>query len=345
MRLDPVKVDFYRIRAELTAVELREKALIREDTWEKILRGDDIWLDSAVNVRKALGVPDLFAIMHPSKLIEFTSMFASSPAGIALPDWDLDVPLSGCTTASNGASYYLWKLVHRLERNRFARGKCYDLSALPTREHGQIREYVVRHGEVCNRLADHPRFPKHFTTTPDASGKTWWVIDEWTPGPTLEEVLFRKPLHRDVLPRVMREIADGLKALHGAKVIRRELAPPFVILREPDMSVVLTDFELGKVLEGAPTVSVDWPADRYRAPEVGGKPLTEDDVHVDLYSWGRIFVHAATGTLPDNGKEDELLDATKLPPKVRDIVKRCVGPADARPQDADEVLKALRGWK
>ena len=119
-----------------------------------------------------------------SKLIEFTSMFASSPAGIALPDWDLDVPLSGCTTASNGASYYLWKLVHRLERSRFARGKCYDLSALPTREHGQIREYVVRHGEVCNRLADHPRFPKHFTTTPDASGKTWWVIDEWTPGPT-----------------------------------------------------------------------------------------------------------------------------------------------------------------
>ena len=54
MRLDPVKVDFYRIRAELTAVELRENAGIQADTWEKILRGDDIWLESAVNVRMAI---------------------------------------------------------------------------------------------------------------------------------------------------------------------------------------------------------------------------------------------------------------------------------------------------
>ena len=67
-----------------------------------------------------------------------------------------------------------------------------------------------------------------------------------------------------MLARVMRQIAEGLKALHAAEIIRRELSPRFVLLRESGIeSVVLTDFELGKLFDGSPTVASDWPSDPY----------------------------------------------------------------------------------
>ena len=88
---------------------------------------------------------------------------------------------------------------------------------------------------------------------------------------------------------VMTGIACGLKALHRAGIIRRELSPRFVLLREADDRPILMDLELAKLSEGVPTVSPqEWPEDPYRAIEVGGDaPI---DARADLYSWGRIFV-------------------------------------------------------
>jgi serine/threonine protein kinase len=257
----------------------------------------------------------------------------------------MDEPLSGCLNTSNGLKYFTWKLKHRFESDRFARGKRYDLSPLPTPEQDRLCKYLTRHGDVCNRVGIHPRFPRHLTTVPDPSGQSWWVVDEWTPGRSLAEVLLRGKLERAVLARVMREIAEGLKALHAAGIIRRELSPRFVLLRETDGSVLLTDFELGKLFDGSPTVSADWPGDPYRAPEIGDEPLTEQDQHVDLYSWGRVLVHAASGGLPPMRQEGACLDATGLPPRVREIALRCLAPeAKDRPRTADEVLKAIRYW-
>ena len=70
-------------------------------------------------------------------------------------------------------------------------------------------------------------------------------------GPTLGELLLPQKLQAAILPRVMRQIAEGLKALHDAKVIRRDLSPSFILVREADQSVVLTDFELGKLFDGS----------------------------------------------------------------------------------------------
>jgi hypothetical protein len=93
-------------------------------------------------------------------------------------------------------------------------------------------------------------------------------------------------------------------------------------------------------------VSGDWPEDQYRAPEVGGIELTKGDFHVDLYSWGRILVRAATGYLTPPGGEGSLIDGAKLPPKVTEIAKECVAPVHKdRPRSIDEVLKAIRRWK
>ncbi len=144
----------------------------------------------------------------------------------------------------------------------------------------------------------------------------------------------------------MREIADGLKALHDAEIIRRELSPRFIILREPNDAVVFTDFELGKLLDGSPTVKTKFPYDPYRAPEGGGE-LTLADRNVDLYSWGRICVHAVTGREPPKpGKEEPELKQAKLPSKVLKIILRCVSlDAAKRPQSVKEVQKAISDWE
>jgi hypothetical protein len=81
---------------------------------------------------------------------------------------------------------------------------------------------------------------------------------------------------------------------------------------------------------------------------VKGSRLSKDDYHVDLYSWGRILVHAASGSLPLPGKEPELIDTLELPEPVASITKRCVAQAwKERPRTTGEVLKAIRKskWK
>ena len=355
MRLDPTAVELRRIGLGMPVKDLKDAATISDETWQRILKGEEIWMDSAVDVQNALGVKSLLEITHPAKLAELTGMVTGAAAGPGLPDWQMEEPLSGRIETSNGLKYFTWKLKHRFEGNRFARGKRYDLSPLPTEEQKRLNNYLTRHGEVCNRVGGHPRFPRHLTTVPDPSGQSWWVVDEWIPGTTLAQVVLDGKFQREMLAPVMRQIAEGLKALHAAEVIRRELSPRFVLLRgesdgkEATMqvpSVVLTDFELGKLFDGSPTVGRNWPMDLYRAPEIGDEPLSKQDKHVDFYSWGRIVLHLACGGLPKLSEQDAWLDSANLPSKVREITKRCLSiDVKDRPCEADEVLKAIRYWR
>jgi hypothetical protein len=346
VRLDPLQVEFHRLNKGMSVKDVKDAAVISDETWRRISHGGDIWMDSANSVKEALGVANLLTLLHPSKLVEFSAMSPIVGDTDGLPDWEMETPWSGPVEASNGLKYVVWRLKHRLESNKFARGKRYDLSLLPTKERDRLRHYLARHGDVCNLVAGHGAFPVHFTTVPDPKGDAWWVVDEWTPGQTLAERLMYGAVDAAVLPGMMRQIAEGLAVLHAAKIIRRELSPRFIILRDPDTSVVLTDFELGKLLDGSPTVSANWPGDPYQAPEIGGRELTEYDTNVDLYSWGRILLHAATWNLPPKGDDIAAADGAPLPPRIRAVLKKCLSPdAEERPQKIDEVIKVLRGWK
>jgi serine/threonine-protein kinase len=173
--------------------------------------------------------------------------------------------------------------------------------------------------------------------------RIWWVIDHWVEGTSLAERLDEGPLDGDSLPRVMKQILEGLAVLHEHEILRRELSPEFIILTESDDSVVLTDFELGKFLDKSPTVSGEWRDDAYRAEEVAVGKAT---VRSDLYSWGRILVHAALGELPDPGEDVAAVEELKLKPGVRRVVSACLQRnQDRRPANAQEVVKAIGHWK
>ena len=72
--------------------------------------------------------------------------------GPGLPDWHMDEPCR-YGEASNGLKYWVWKLKHRVERERYARGKRYNVEQLRTSEQERAADYLARHGDVCNRVA------------------------------------------------------------------------------------------------------------------------------------------------------------------------------------------------
>ena len=71
----------------------------------------------------------LLEIVHPAKLAELAGLAGGRDAVGELPDWERETPVTGCVTASNGLKYFVWKLRHRTEQDRFARGKRYDLTS------------------------------------------------------------------------------------------------------------------------------------------------------------------------------------------------------------------------
>jgi serine/threonine protein kinase len=141
----------------------------------------------------------------------------------------------------------------------------------------------------------------------------------------------------------MREIGEGLQALHEHKIIRRELTPEAIILRSKDSSVLLTDLELAKLPEGNPTVRGKWQDNPYLAPEVIDDEI---DLRADLFSWGQIFYHAATGKPPQGITEPADFLPVDLPKRFKRVVTRCVAPFPKdRPGSFEEVLEALEAWK
>ncbi len=56
MRLDPEKVRLRLIALGMSDARLKEKTRITEETWQRIVAGKGIWMDTAVRVQNALEV-------------------------------------------------------------------------------------------------------------------------------------------------------------------------------------------------------------------------------------------------------------------------------------------------
>ena len=106
---------------------------------------------------------------------------------------------------------------------------------------------------------------------------------------------------------------------------------------------------MAKVLGGGPTVAhvADWKHvdDGYRAPEVTANS-PDLGPEIDVYSWGRILLRAATGELPAAGSAEELAAVSKLPKAIGELVGSCVSiDRTQRPPTMDVVLRGIKSWK
>jgi serine/threonine protein kinase len=328
-----------------TNLRSRRKAGISGETWQRVLDEEKIRYDSAFAVAEALHI-SLLSLLHHTSLLELTQGKHSFEPGPGLPDWCTDEPCR-YGEASNGLKYFVWKLKHRLERDCYARGKRYDLAELPATEQERVAHYLARHGEVCRKVKGLPWFPLHYTVAPDPNGMAWWCVDDWTPGKTLADLIFYGGIAKANVAAIMRNIAKGLQSLHEAGVIYREMTTISIIVSNAQQgTVVLTDFELGKLLDGRPTVRGSRPGNLYQPPEIDGKHLTADDTHVDWYSWGRVLLHAVTGGLPPLHQHSPVVEQAELPDRVKKLVARCLSPdPSVRPRKGSEILNGIRWWR
>lgn len=353
IQLDPKKLDFLRLKRGWNVETLFEQAdaaptPVDKRTVKNIIDGKPAFVNNAKAVADLLGAEDLVSVLHPELLAEI-----GPPSGWDTPleffsavgEWEARESLGTIQQTANGLRYDIWKMRHRYVEGRFGRGKCYDLNKLSTRERTQLKEHLTRHGEVCDRIGQHPNIAVNRTVAPWDHGAMWWIIDDWVDGQSLDTLIASESIAEEVIPTILRGVAAGLQAMHEEGIVRRELAPRHVLIRESDSAAILTDFELAKLTDGAPTVAPSdrWPDDDYRAVEVDSR--TELDARADVYSWGRIAVHAICGNLPRQGADSEALAAAKLPASVRKIILSSVAlPRSDRPASMSEVVAAIRKW-
>jgi serine/threonine protein kinase len=344
-RVDELKLRRLRLALGLTIEKFWMEAIIDSGTAKKMFRGGPVGLTTIAKAAKLLGITDHLELLHPDELRDLGVDPAVTIPSNSVLEWEIESFISPWEQTANGLQFHLAKLRHRYFEKQFARGKCYELRHLAPDDRTRLKEHLRRHPDVCKSIRNHPNIAKNITATFVEKGGLWWVLDEYEEGARLAERLADGPLEPYALKNVMAGIAAGLIGLHKEKIIRRELSPRFVILRPKNLVPVLTDFELAKLLDGKPTVAPKggWPDDPYRAIEVTGEGTIDE--RADVYSWGRIFVEAAIGTLPVKGQEAAMVEPLPLPDAVKDYVLRCVSLARSdRPDSLEGVGKVLKRW-
>ncbi len=105
-----------------------------------------------------------------------------------------------------------------------------------------------------------------------------YLVFEYVEGPTLKQKLEQGPMGAEAVARIAREVGSGLKLLHDAGVIHRDVKPDNVILSQSGAK--LTDFGIARIpdstLTGAGNI-LGTPA--YSAPEAirNGKFSAQSD--------------------------------------------------------------------
>lgn len=149
---------------------------------------------------------------------------------------------------------------------------------------------------------------------------------------------------------VMRQLVQGISALHAAGKLHRDIKPSNIIVTN-DGRAVLVDFGLCtelRLVEHARHHLVGTLV--YMAPEQAwGKPLTPA---ADWYALGAVLFEALTGRLPFEGQGSSLLFAKERPPPVAavspmaasalaELAAAMMDPHPARRPDPDAILDAL----
>ena len=253
------------------------------------------------------------------------------PFGLTEPHrWKIEEVHGPAKKAPNGLSYYIATLHHRVLPGKYSRGKLYVLINLAKDKREEIRHYLLRHPEVCRKVDPHPNIPTNYDVIPLKNDTGWWVLDQWIEGKSLEDLCVEQsgtPIDEKSLRTLGENILAGLSALHEAGVVFRELAPDKVWIGTDWSRIQLTDFELAKFMEGAPSVSGEWESGYFRAPEVNDY---EAHPQSDLYSFAKLVVW----TLQGGNKTDDATSAVaSLPSGVASSLKACLNvQISGRPQ-------------
>jgi len=144
----------------------------------------------------------------------------------------------------------------------------------------------------------------------DAGGRAFEVM-EYVGIDTLCDLIedtSRDNLGFDTIAEIVRQIAAGLNALHGARVIHRDLKPTNILVRSwSPLELALADFGLSRYLENATVFSAAGHTIAYTAPETFAGHVSPAR---DWWSLGMIVREMATGEPPFRGLSTEVVMLT-----------------------------------
>ncbi|WP_432842992.1 protein kinase domain-containing protein [Dactylosporangium sp. CA-092794] len=138
----------------------------------------------------------------------------------------------------------------------------------------------------------------------DPAGTPPWLATEYLPGITLAEVEHSAgPLAEHQVRRLGAALADGLAAIHAARVVHRDLKPSNVLVLAGGVRII--DFGIARPEDSGRLTAYGHMHGTvgYMAPErFSGRPGTPAS---DVFALAAVLVRAATGRLPFEGDSME----------------------------------------
>ncbi len=170
-------------------------------------------------------------------------------------------------------------------------------------EYAAVAEFRGRFRSEVNRARQVPPFCTAAVLDADPEHETPYLVVEYVDGPNLAEVVADQgPLSGGSLHGVAVGVATALAAIHGARVVHRDLKPTNVLFALGAPKVI--DFGIAQALEvtsahtrtGEVVGTVS-----YMAPERLDGPVERIGPAVDVFAWGAVVAYAAAGRNPFAG--------------------------------------------
>jgi eukaryotic-like serine/threonine-protein kinase len=185
----------------------------------------------------------------------------------------------------------------------------------------------------------------------DVSSATPWLASVFVPGPSLQDTVDAGGvLPEDSVLRLAAGLAAALAEIHRAGLVHRDLKPTNVLLAADGPRVI--DFGIARAVDGEATevTRTGWliGSPGFMSPEQAeGHALTPAS---DVFSLGSLLVMACTGASPFIGASAPRTlynvvhaepDLTAVPPRVRELVVRCLAKDPAARPAAEQLLASL----
>lgn len=176
------------------------------------------------------------------------------------------------------------------------------LSLDSTHEEGVpgAQDIFMREARAAGRLS-HPGIVTIHDALEDPETKNNYIVMEFIPGRTLENVLlYGPPLSTEKSLDIARQIAEALDYAHQQQIIHRDLKPANILLTD-DGRAKITDFGIAKIMEigGSLRTAAIMGTPAYMSPEqvTGG----EIDARSDLFALGILTYLMLAGEKPFAG--------------------------------------------